>query len=82
MFHIIFNLKICYFFIINNKYFQINMSKLNTHLEEMIQSSTPSIKLNLIRDYPSKEPKCLIVCHHGIMLNITFMINFQKKQMI
>ena len=55
------------------------MSKLNNHLEEMIQSSTPSIKLNLIRDYPSKEPKCLIVCHHGIMVNSKFYDKFSKE---
>ena len=55
------------------------MSKLNNHLEEMIQSSTPSIKLNLVRDYPSKEPKCLIVCHHGIMVNLNFYDKFSKE---
>ena len=42
------------------------MSKLNTHELEMIESSTPSLKLNLMRDYPPEEPVAVAICHHGI----------------
>ena len=38
----------------------------------MIESSTPSLKLNLMRDYPSKEPVAVAICHHGITSNIRF----------
>jgi len=54
------------------------MSKLNTHEEEMIESSTPSLKLHLIRDYPPKAPVGLVVCHHGIMVNVKFYDPFVK----
>ena len=54
------------------------MSKLNNHQLEKIESSTPSIKLNLIRDYPSKEPKAILICHHGIILSLKFYEPFVK----
>ena len=37
------------------------MSSLNIHKEEMIASSTPSIKLRLKCDYPSNKPKCVFI---------------------
>ena len=55
------------------------MSKIKNHEEEMIQSSTPPIKLRLIRDFPDKNPKCLIVCHHGITMNLHFFDKFAKE---
>jgi len=55
------------------------MSKLNTHEEEMIESSTPSLKLHLIRDYPPNTPVGLVVCHHGIMVNVKFYEPFVKE---
>ena len=55
------------------------MSKLNTHNEEMIESSTPLLKLNLIRDYPPNTPVGLVVCHHGIMVNLKFYDPFVKE---
>ena len=55
------------------------MSKSKNHEEEMILSSTPPIKLRLVRDFPSKEPKCLIVCHHGIAMNLHFFDKFAKE---
>ena len=54
------------------------MSKLNNHQLEKIESSTPSLKLNLIRDYPSKEPKAILICHHGIILTLKFYEPFVK----
>ena len=55
------------------------MSKLNTHNDEMIESSTPSLKLNLIQDYPRNTPVGLVVCHHGIMVNLKFYDQFVKE---
>ena len=55
------------------------MSKLKNHEDEMILSSTSPIKLRLIRDFPSKEPKCLIVCHHGITMSLHFFDKFSKE---
>jgi len=55
------------------------MSKLNTHKEEMIESSTPPVKLLLKREYPSNTPVGLIVCHHGIMINMKFFDPFVKE---
>ena len=57
------------------------MSKIKNHEEEMIQSSTPSIKIRLVRDFPEKkkEPVCLIVCHHGITMNLHFYDKFAKE---
>ena len=55
------------------------MSILKNHEEDMIISSTSSIKLRLIRDFPSKEHKCLIVCHHGIIMNLHFFDKFAKE---
>ena len=55
------------------------MSSLNIHKEEMIASSTPSIKLRLKRDYPSNKPKCVLVCHHGITLHLEFFDSLTKE---
>ena len=52
------------------------MSKPKNHEEEMILSSTPPIKLCLVRDFPLKDPKGLIVCLHGIMMNLHFFDKF------
>ena len=45
----------------------------------MIQSSTPSIKIRLVRDLPETTPKCIIVCHHGITMNLLFFDKFVKE---
>ena len=45
----------------------------------MIESSTPSLKLNLMRDYPSKEPVAVAICHHGIISNIRFFDKVVEK---
>lgn len=55
------------------------MSKLNIHEKEKIESSTPSLKLNLMRDYPSNEPVAIVVCHHGITLSLSFYDSFTKE---
>ena len=40
------------------------MLKLNIHELEMIELSTPSLKLNLMVGYPPKEPVAVTICHH------------------
>lgn len=55
------------------------MLKLNTHELEMIESSTPSLKLNLMRDYPSKEPVAVAICHHGITAALKFFDKLVKE---
>ena len=55
------------------------MSKLNTHELEMIESSTPSLKLNLMRDYPPEEPVAVAICHHGITLYLQYFDKVVKE---
>lgn len=55
------------------------MSSLNIHKEEMITSSSPDIKIRLRRDYPSNEPKCVLVCHHGVTLHLEYFSTLAKE---
>ena len=45
----------------------------------MIESSTPSLKLNLMRDYPSKEPIAVAICHHGITSYLQYFDKIVKE---
>ena len=55
------------------------MSKLNTHELEMIESFTASLRLNLMRDYPSKEPVAIAICHHGITGTLKYYDKLAKE---
>ena len=50
-----------------------------SHKEEMITSSTPSIKLRLRRDYPLNKPICVLVCHHWITMHLEFFDGLTKE---